>query len=1082
MDEALDFANLFVDNQAGELLYFLLAVGFSLGALLIALDQRTRSRSEMTAMRYLLALTGVVFAWGVLTVGNMYTILAENADAGVIIPPLERMATALVILLLAWGFLTAESRHNQRAAFMTTGLVAALIIFGYSYTIITWGNSTPREALNQHHLGIAWALIPVFIAAGAGVLLVTRYQFAADIPLKLLFFGLVIVGHVYTLYLMGTDNLEGSDAGAVRVAMLAALALVPVILYRHVLDRFRETVDEVSGFVPTIAPSDIPAAAPPQPPAAPPDAAAQREAMSLLRILGMMLQDPDPRKIPQNIAKTVADALKGDMVMLAAMNDPHWADPITVYDFIREEMLPGLALSMDKQPTLGSAVELNMQMVILPTRNMEELTDLYTRLDVQTGYSPLGGAYFQPLSMNQVVIGMLIVAFPYSTRLLTDGERQLLEAMGPVAARLLAISREAAHIQPDTLVEGAVVPSPDAEREQALRKELHTQLESSQQQVDELGQHIALLKDQLTAERQKLNEIAATGESDMSITQRINLLSEERQKLQTEREELTVALQEAKALLASATANTDKDLMQSLVDTLENEKQALIAERQRLERELADLRGAPQDSTRLQDVLNTLNAERDRLAEEHQQLKAEIGSAERQLSELGIEGGVVGFTQLLAHLTEERNRFLRESKQAMAERDVLLRERRNFEQLRHQETQRSQQIENLERELGRLAADREVVIKQRDMLKAERETLNQQRDEWLDARVKLTEQYEQLRREHERIQTALQNQPATDNALQERLYEVEEHRSDLEFALNRAQDDIKLLESEIGRLNNVMRHGGEADEAILSNPEIIVGLAQELRTPLTSIMGYNELLLNESAGILGASQKQFLSRIQVNVEQLMQLIENLVRVLAIDYGKLLLAPVTVNVEDLVDDAITASSAQFREKGLNLSLNVAADMPDIKADRDAVQQILTRLMNNAYLATPADGAVAIAARYEPEFHFLGAQDRLAVIVFSITDQGAGIDDSEFDRVFSRHYRSENRLIHGLGDTGAGLSIAKALTEAHGGRIWFTSESGQGTTFHAAIPIDHAFGDTELQRGNVSRLIELFREGDAEMQSD
>lgn len=1079
MDSALDFANLFIETDAGELLYFLIAVGLTLSGLLVALDQRTRSQYEVAAARYTAALIGVVLAWGALTLGNLFTLLDSSADARIILPPLERAVIAVAILWLTWAFLTAESESSEAASRVVVLLLTLLMVAGYAFTVLTWREAAADHEFNRHSLGLAWIVIPILFSAFGMFLLFTRYRFAADIPLKLIFFGLVLAGHLYTLYQMGTDRLSGDVVGMLRLSTLAAFSLLPIVLYRVVIERFRETVGEVSGLLPPAYPAEIaPIPSPPAVPAPPsPAVAAQREAVNLLKILGIMLEKSSPRDIPMQIVKAVAMTFKADVVALAAIDNPNWADPIAAYNYIREAPVPGLALNLDHQPTMASAIELNIQCVLLPTRSSEELVDLFQRFDVRdTG--PSGPAYFQPLSRDKKVVGMLILALPYSTRLLSDDERNLLEALGPIAARLLLLSREAliSEVNLDGL-DTRPVATPDTAA--AIRGEMQAELEKRQHQVEELNAQIAELRALLAEERDKLSQLAAAGSSDMSVTQKINVLAEERQKLNSERQELVKALREARTLLVTATADRDDALYRQMVEALNQEKQNLLAEKQRLERELSNLRGAPPDRERLVDVVNTLMAEKERIEEEHNKLKADIKDAQAQLAELGLEGGVLGYAQLLAHLTEERNRFLNESKRLMAERDMLLRERHTYSQHREREQERTAQIAALQTELARLAADRETIIKQRDALKVERDALNAQRDEWLAARVRLTEQYETMRQQMAKTQIQLENlrkgapAPSDDQAmaaLKKRVAEVEEDRSNLEFELIRAHDKIQSLLTEMERMK-AMPHGAADD---LKTAETVVGLAQELRTPLTSIIGYSELLLSESTGILGETQRQFLNRIQVNTEQLMQLIEDLIRVLALDYGKLLLAPRKVNVEDLIDDAITASSAQYRAKGLTLHLEVEPDLPPLMGDKDALQQILTRLLTNAYLASPPDDAVRVEAKLITERASPEDNTLRDVIYFAITDQGGGIPEEDHERVFTRHYRAENPLIQGLGDKGAGLSIAKALVLAHGGRIWLETAPNVSTTFKVTIPVDHTFGDKEVMRGNVSRLIEALGE--------
>jgi signal transduction histidine kinase len=117
----------------------------------------------------------------------------------------------------------------------------------------------------------------------------------------------------------------------------------------------------------------------------------------------------------------------------------------------------------------------------------------------------------------------------------------------------------------------------------------------------------------------------------------------------------------------------------------------------------------------------------------------------------------------------------------------------------------------------------------------------------------------------------------------------------------------------------------------------------------------------------------------------------------------------------------------------------------------------QLLSNAYLASPPNGEVTITARYILNFVPPRTDDLapfpppLDVIHVLITDQGGGVPLDEQRRVFGRFYRADNPLIEGLGDTGVGLSIAKALVEGHGGTIWLESTPGQGSTFQFIIPL-------------------------------
>lgn len=231
--------------------------------------------------------------------------------------------------------------------------------------------------------------------------------------------------------------------------------------------------------------------------------------------------------------------------------------------------------------------------------------------------------------------------------------------------------------------------------------------------------------------------------------------------------------------------------------------------------------------------------------------------------------------------------------------------------------------------------------------------------------------------------------------------------------------------------------------------EVIASLTQELRQPMAAIMGYSELLLGESVGILGALQRKFLERVKASCERMDSLINDLIRVTDIDAGTLQIVPESLDVMYILEDAILSCGAQYREKGINLRLDIAEDLPPISADRDALRQIVAHLLSNAGNAAGADGDVVLKVRAEAPP--AAADPAGHALLIAVRDSGGGIAAEDQPRVFQRFYRADAPLIAGLGETGVGLSVAKALVEAHGGRIWLTSEPGQGSTFTVLLPI-------------------------------
>ncbi|TAK12470.1 MAG: hypothetical protein EPO32_08495 [Anaerolineae bacterium] len=232
----------------------------------------------------------------------------------------------------------------------------------------------------------------------------------------------------------------------------------------------------------------------------------------------------------------------------------------------------------------------------------------------------------------------------------------------------------------------------------------------------------------------------------------------------------------------------------------------------------------------------------------------------------------------------------------------------------------------------------------------------------------------------------------------------------------------------------------------LEQAEVIASIAQDLRQPMSSIIGYTDLLLSESVGILGALQRKFLDRVKASTERTNSLISNLIQITALDSGNVQITPEAVDLSSVIDNSIGETSSQMREKNISLRVDLADNLPRMHTDKDAIQQILTHLLSNAGAATPNEGEILLRARSESR------NGHAESVLMEVADSGEGIPEDDLPRVFSRLYRADNPLIQGVGETGVGLSIAKTLTEALGGSIWVESQLGKGSTFRVRLPIE------------------------------
>ncbi|HET9906332.1 MAG TPA: ATP-binding protein [Anaerolineales bacterium] len=267
------------------------------------------------------------------------------------------------------------------------------------------------------------------------------------------------------------------------------------------------------------------------------------------------------------------------------------------------------------------------------------------------------------------------------------------------------------------------------------------------------------------------------------------------------------------------------------------------------------------------------------------------------------------------------------------------------------------------------------------------------------------------------------------------------------------ENELRITLEEVARLQNQLAEANmrviEAEKSTSTahsteQAEVVASISQELRQPMSSIVGYTDLLLGESVGILGALQRKFVERIKASTERIGALIDDMIQVTTLESGLNELKPEPVDLNVIIDNAMSYTSSQVREKNISMHLDLPKNVAPIYADREALQQILIHLLQNAGAASPLEGTVRLKVQTK-------AEDGKEYILIQVSDTGGGIPSQDLQRVFTRLYRADNVLIQGVGDTGVGLSIAKTLTEAQKGRIWVESEDGVGSTFSVLLPI-------------------------------
>lgn len=231
----------------------------------------------------------------------------------------------------------------------------------------------------------------------------------------------------------------------------------------------------------------------------------------------------------------------------------------------------------------------------------------------------------------------------------------------------------------------------------------------------------------------------------------------------------------------------------------------------------------------------------------------------------------------------------------------------------------------------------------------------------------------------------------------------------------------------------------EADEI---KSQLVRNISHELRTPLAAINGYTQLLNEEAYGPLVDEQKQTLSKIQINSTQLQGMVNNLLDSAQIEQGKLSIRNAPFAVEELVKNSLSALDILAKNKGLELSSQIDANVPrDLIADKLRLEQILFNLVSNAIKFTET-GSVKVRVLLPDSTHW----------AFQVTDTGIGIAADAQGQVFESFWQADSSSTRQYRGSGLGLSIVKQLAHLMNGKVSVQSELGKGSVFTVAFPLE------------------------------
>ncbi|MFH1207823.1 MAG: HAMP domain-containing sensor histidine kinase [Patescibacteria group bacterium] len=221
--------------------------------------------------------------------------------------------------------------------------------------------------------------------------------------------------------------------------------------------------------------------------------------------------------------------------------------------------------------------------------------------------------------------------------------------------------------------------------------------------------------------------------------------------------------------------------------------------------------------------------------------------------------------------------------------------------------------------------------------------------------------------------------------------------------------------------------------------EFIALASHQLRTPLSVVNWYTEMLLNGDAGKLTKEQKSFLAEIYSSTQSMIALVNSLLNISRLELGTLNVEPELTDIRGIISGVLTDFSSMVKKKHLKVAIRIPSTLSKFVVDGKLIKIVIQNLIKNAVKYTPDSGSIFLSV----------IRDKKKIILL-IRDSGIGIPRNQQSRIFSKFFRADNAKEVDTDGSGLGLYIVKAIVQKVGGKVWYVSSQNHGSSFFVALP--------------------------------